>query len=126
MATKRAKKAKAPTLSFSEYQERAWLTAKYPEKGQGSLLSTSYVVLGAAGEGGELANKWKKVLRDSFGVLTPTAKEALLGEVGDTLWYLAGLCTELGVDLETVAQANLDKLASRQVRGVVSGSGDNR
>ena len=115
-----------PKLSFADYQTRDWATAQYPEKGRGSLMSTSYAVLGAAGEGGELANKWKKVLRDAYGVLTPPAKEAMLGEIGDNLWYLAALCTELGVTLEEVAQANLDKLASRQARGVVSGSGDNR
>jgi NTP pyrophosphatase (non-canonical NTP hydrolase) len=114
------------TLSFAEYQTRAWATAKYPEKGQGSMPSLSYAVLGAAGEGGELANKWKKVLRDAGGVLTPSAKDAMLEEIGDSLWYLAALCTELGVTLEQVAQDNLEKLASRQARGVISGSGDKR
>ena len=113
-------------LSFAEYQKQAWTTAKYPEMGQGSLLSTSYAVLGAAGEGGELANKWKKVLRDSGGVLTPAHKEAMLAEVGDTLWYLAGICTELKTTLEEVALSNLDKLTSRDERNAISGSGDNR
>jgi hypothetical protein len=36
------------------------------------------------------------------------------------------LAHELGYDLESIMQMNLDKLASRQQRGVLSGSGDCR
>ena len=42
------------------------------------------------------------------------------------LWYVAQLATELDLDLDEIAQANLDKLLSRQRRGVLSGSGDER
>jgi hypothetical protein len=42
------------------------------------------------------------------------------------LWYVAQVASELGLDLEEIAQQNLDKLLSRQQRGVLSGSGDNR
>jgi len=42
------------------------------------------------------------------------------------LWYVAQLATELGLELDQVAQANLDKLASRSARNVISGSGDSR
>ena len=42
------------------------------------------------------------------------------------LWYVAQVATEAGLDLEEIAQANLDKLLSRQQRGVLSGSGDPR
>ena len=44
----------------------------------------------------------------------------------DVLWYVAQLAGELGYDLDQVAQANLDKLASRAARGRISGSGDSR
>jgi hypothetical protein len=42
------------------------------------------------------------------------------------LWYVAQLATELGLELDQVAQANLDKLASRAARNVIAGSGDRR
>ena len=47
-------------------------------------------------------------------------------ELGDVLWYVAQLASELDLDLNQVAEANLQKLLSRQRRGVLSGSGDDR
>ncbi len=47
-------------------------------------------------------------------------------ELGDVLWYVAQLASELDLNLDEIAQANLDKLLSRQRRGVLSGSGDER
>lgn len=113
-------------MNEQTYQQWAWTTAQYPEMGTGSTLAVSYAILGAAGEAGELANKWKKVIRDANGTLSPELRSAILAEVGDTLWYLAAVCTELNADLGAVAQTNIDKLASRQNRGAISGSGDNR
>jgi NTP pyrophosphatase (non-canonical NTP hydrolase) len=47
-------------------------------------------------------------------------------ELGDVLWYVAQLASELELDLDEIAQTNLEKLLSRQRRGVLSGSGDDR
>lgn len=52
--------------------------------------------------------------------------EAILKELGDTLWYAAALASELGVSLSDVAQDNLNKLRSRRDRNVLHGSGDER
>jgi NTP pyrophosphatase (non-canonical NTP hydrolase) len=47
-------------------------------------------------------------------------------ELGDVLWYLSQLASELGLELDAIAAENLDKLLSRQRRGVLSGAGDDR
>jgi NTP pyrophosphatase (non-canonical NTP hydrolase) len=85
-----------------------------------------YPTLGLANEAGEVAGKIKKIFRDRNGKITEEDRQALKHELGDVLWYLAQICTELGLTLEEVAQANLEKLFSRLERGRIRGDGDNR
>jgi len=106
---------------FQEYQDQAAETAVYPKP-----IGLAYVALGLAGEAGEIANKVKKVYRDNGGKLLPEVRATLVKEVGDALWYVSALATELGVDLQDVAAANLAKLQDRKERDVLKGSGDNR
>ena len=108
-------------MTFEEYQKEAQKTALYPE-----AYRLVYPALGLAGEAGELANKVKKVLRDHGGRLSEEAREALLAELGDVLWYVAQVAPDLGESLEAVAQANLAKLRSRKERGRLGGDGDDR
>ena len=95
-----------------------------------SLIHTDhpivYPTLGLANEAGEVAGKIKKIFRDKGGVIGDAEREALKGELGDVLWYLAQICTELNLSLDEVAAANLEKLASRQRRGTLYGEGDTR
>jgi NTP pyrophosphatase (non-canonical NTP hydrolase) len=109
-------------MLISEYQELSRRTATYPGAGDNIV----YPTLGLAGEAGEVAEKVKKLLRDDGGVMSDERRAALAGELGDVLWYVAQVATEAGLDLEEIAQGNLDKLLSRQRRGVLSGSGDSR
>lgn len=111
-------------LQFDEYQAKAGETAIYP--GSGDTLGVLYTALGLAGEAGEVANKVKKVVRDNGGRLDITTRSAIGKEIGGVLWYCAMLADELGIELSGVAQQNLDVLASRAARGVLTGSGDNR
>lgn len=104
-------------LSLGYYQQQARTTAIYDPTHR-----ISYPLLGLIGEAGEFANKWKKVLRDG----RPFEREDMAAELGDILWYLANLAFDCGLDLEYVAQHNLDKLFDRQDRGVLGGSGDTR
>ena len=85
-----------------------------------------YPTLGLCGEAGEVADKVKKVIRDDDGVFSESVRESLKLELGDVLWYVAQLASELGFDLDTIARANLEKLASRAARNVIAGSGDQR
>ena len=109
-------------MEFSDYQTRSRKTAKYPAIGHGVI----YPTLGLTNEAGEVAGKVKKIFRDKGGVIGETEREALKGELGDVLWYLAQVCTELDLSLEEVAQGNLEKLYSRLERGKIGGEGDNR
>ena len=109
-------------MELNQYQQRARSTAFYPNAGQNPI----YPTLGLSGEAGEVADKVKKVIRDNNGIFDQDAREAIMLELGDVLWYIAQLSTELGFDLEDVADSNLNKLNSRSKRGKLSGSGDNR
>jgi NTP pyrophosphatase (non-canonical NTP hydrolase) len=110
--------------TFDDYQKCARETAIYPESGVGSMTAISYCALGVTGEAGEIANKVKKLLRDPED--SSALKEAILGEIGDTLWYLAMLSMELRSSLSAAASKNILKLAERSVNGSLHGSGDNR
>lgn len=109
-------------MDFNTYQQKARETAIYPNMGS----EFTYPALGLVGEAGEIANKLKKVIRDNSGVLTDEVRGSVGSEIGDCLWYIAQLATEMGYDLDTLAQNNVNKLASRKERGVIAGSGDNR
>lgn len=95
-----------------------------------SLIETDhpivYPTLGLANEAGEVAGKIKKIFRDKGGFISDADREALKQELGDVLWYLTQICTELGLTLEEVAEANITKLASRQARDQLRGEGDVR
>jgi NTP pyrophosphatase (non-canonical NTP hydrolase) len=85
-----------------------------------------YPTLGLANEAGEVAGKIKKIFRDRGGVISEEDRQALKYELGDVLWYLTQICTELNLTLEEVAAANLEKLFSRLERGQIRGEGDQR
>lgn len=85
-----------------------------------------YPTMGLANEAGEVAGKVKKIFRDRDGIISDTDRDALKEELGDVLWYLTQICTELDLTLEEVAEKNISKLASRMERGTIRGDGDQR
>lgn len=109
-------------MEMNSYQSAARKTATYPDVGRNPI----YPTLGLTGEAGEVADKVKKVIRDREGVFDTDTREAIKLELGDVLWYVAQLSSELGYDLNEVAEANLQKLSSRAARGRIGGSGDQR
>ncbi len=109
-------------MNFSDYQKRSRATAQYPTIGHPVI----YPVLGLANEAGEVAGKIKKIFRDKGGEIGAETREALASELGDVLWYIAQVCTELDISLDDVAESNLAKLLDRQSRGKIKGDGDNR
>jgi NTP pyrophosphatase (non-canonical NTP hydrolase) len=109
-------------MEFNEYQKLAIKTAVYPIVGKNFV----YPTLGLLGEAGEIAEKVKKIFRDSGGEMSQEQKELLIKELGDVLWYISALSHELGASLDEVAQQNLKKLQDRKERDKLHGSGDKR
>lgn len=114
-----SKKINGDIMDFNEYQDKAQTTAVYPYNLNGGIF---YPALGLAGEVGELLNKIKKVARDNVEL----NKEDMKKELGDILWYVSQLSTELGIDFDEVASSNISKLKDRKDRKVLKGSGDDR
>ena len=77
--------------------------------------------LGLAGEAGEVAEKVKKLMRDS-----QFSKEEVVKELGDVWCYVTDLANHIGSNLQTVADTNIKKLHDRKDRNKIKGSGDNR
>lgn len=125
---------KRKDMTLHEYQLQAMMTCME------SSRNFPYMILNLVGEVGELASKVAKAIRKEEAMIDyrgdlrhPSTRriddeleEAMQKEVGDVLWQLAGLCSVMGWDLNEIAQMNLDKLASRQQRGVIDGNGDER
>jgi NTP pyrophosphatase (non-canonical NTP hydrolase) len=113
-------------MDLNEYQKAALFTASYPNIGNNLL----YPALGLVGEAGETADKIKKYWRN-FGKtkgseLDSNERSALIAELGDVLWYVGAMASELGATLEYVAEFNVEKLRARQKAGTIKGEGDNR
>lgn len=113
---------------FNDDRQTSFMFIDYEKLARETMLaqcnSLNYAILGLVGEAGELANKYKKVIR---GDVKPSQfEEWAKEELGDILWYLSSCCDLVGTCLNEVARINIDKLISRKNRGVIAGSGDNR
>ena len=102
-------------MEISEYQEKVLSTAVYP--GQHSVKGLEYTLFGALGELGEIANKYKKILRKGDDVYKHAGD--LMEETGDALWYLVAFLDELGYDTDYAAQHNVNKLQGRKAQGTL-------
>lgn len=109
-------------MDFKKYQEESRKTAIYPNKGENFV----YPALGLAGESGEVCEKIKKIIRDNNFQIDDSRRKEIEKELGDVLWYVSNLATELKIDLNDVAENNIEKLKSRQDRNQLHGNGDNR
>ena len=109
-------------MDFNDYQTKSRKTAAYPAIGHPII----YPALGLVNEAGEVAGKIKKIFRDKGGEINEATREALKAELGDVLWYVAQVATELNLSLDEVAKYNILKLYDRLERGKIGGEGDNR
>jgi NTP pyrophosphatase (non-canonical NTP hydrolase) len=93
------------TMNFEEYQKNAIRTAKAGD----FVFNLLHAAMGLAGEAGEFVDCVKKYA--IYGQ-TLDSKNAI-EELGDLLWFVALACDTLGVNMESVASKNVDKLAKR-------------
>lgn len=95
-------------MELSDYQAEARLTSHWSERtGKATLVA----LLGLSGEAGSLLTEYKKRLRD--GEAHRTYRERIAEELGDVLWYVAEIATCFDLDLNEVAQTNLQKVFDR-------------
>lgn len=109
-------------MNLDGYQAAAQKYAVYRRKVEAGDLT--YPLLGLAEEAGEAAGKLKKHIRDGTDVEKFRADLTL--ELGDVLWYVAAVTTDLGLKLSDIAAMNLAKLARRDALGTIRGEGDHR
>ena len=109
-------------LTFEQYQKESRSTDLYANVGDGLLMHC----LGLTGEVGELAEKIKKVIRNQERVFDETNLPGIEKELGDILWYLAQIATDLDLRLGEEKTKNREKLLDRQKREVIKSVGDER
>lgn len=110
-------------MTFDEYQKQALTTAhSHPDP----QMNQTIWAMGISGEAGEVLEKWKKIVAYKGGKISEEDLAELAKELGDVVWYIAVLADSLGLSFEDVMQRNVEKLKSRQARGVIKGAGDNR
>ncbi len=110
-------------MTFDEYQQKAMKTAVNDYE---PLMEKTIWAMGVAGEAGEVVEKWKKIVAYKEGKISDDDLTELAKELGDVVWYIAVFAHSLGLTFDDVMQRNLQKLADRQKRSVIKGSGDNR
>ena len=112
-------------MTMAEYQARMSDTVIYK-------WPIIYPAMALFSEAGEVSGAISKMIRDNevrfvgTDVITDAQRANLCLEIGDVLWCLTALAQDLGLTLEMVATANLEKLADRKARGKLKGSGDFR
>jgi NTP pyrophosphatase (non-canonical NTP hydrolase) len=68
----------------------------------------------------------KKTVRDNDGVLCKVRRAKIRNALRDVIAWLSSLAAMWDVSLEECAKINIEKLRSRQERGVLKGDGDSR
>lgn len=100
-------------MDLREYQD--WVESVSSERV--NTLGLIYAGLGLSGETGEVVERVKKIVRDREGIATNDDIDYIRLELGDVLWYVAKFCNELGLTMDEVFQANVDKINDRRVNG---------
>lgn len=107
------------TASDKPFNYSEWVENKIVTEGRERLMENT---LGLMGEAGEVAEKIKKMIRDD----TRFTPYDIVKELGDVVFYATAIANYYGSNLNEMLMFNIEKLDSREKRGVIKGSGDNR
>lgn len=120
--------ARGPSYSVDAYQEAVRSLNMYKDTARalaphrqdwGYWDDIMYVApllaLGLTGEAGEVANKVKKIVRNSNAGGSFPAIESVVDELGDVLWYTVALLDILEYDVGEAMLLNVAKLESRKL-----------
>lgn len=111
-------------LNADKYQKLAarTLLAEPENMPSGSAYMVVWAALGLGGEAGEVQDLVKKGICHEHGL----DSSALIKELGDVLWYVAAICTQLGVKMSDVMDYNIAKLKVRYPEGYSSSASVSR
>ena len=104
-------------MNIDQYQRSA-MTFRLP------TADREYALLNLFAEAGEVAGKAAKHRRDGGDI--EEYNMHIKKELGDVMWQVAAVAKDHGFTLSQICEHNLEKLASRQKRDAIQGSGDLR
>ena len=110
------------SIDFNKYQKDSSATSGAFQDLYSDQARLAIAGLGLAGEAGEVVDYLKKVVGHGHKL----DKDKLVKELGDVLWYVAEICSEINADMSDVAQQNIDKLKARYPDGFSSERSINR
>ncbi len=106
-------------MNIYEYQDGVSKTAPEGEDKERSILRAT---TGLAGELGEIIEPIKKHIFHGHTLDTKKIED----EIGDLLWYVALLCTNLGIEMQDAIDGNAAKLRRRYPEGFSEERSKNR
>ena len=106
-------------MDFYSYQE---ISRRTLHMNDNQNLTVSNLAMGLAGESGEVVDYLKKIYHHGH-ILN---KQKIMDELGDVLWYVSSLAYVHDIDLEEVAEYNIEKLEKRYPSGFSHEKSKNR
>ena len=97
-------------MLMNEFQRRSKRTLNTNLTMEDQLVN---YCLGVAGEAGEVADIIKKAIYHGH-ILSP---EKIVEELGDVLFYVAAIASTLHINLDEIAEKNVEKLLRRYPEG---------
>lgn len=97
-------------MNLANYQDAVLRTM---HRSESYMENVPNYCMGATGEIGEVVDHLKKFIYHGH-ELNP---QNVMEELGDVMWYIAALTSELGFDLSEIAEMNVRKLENRYPNG---------